>query len=51
MLGAAGLGVKVFFLCCILGAGVYGAASTRNRKILLIQSVPAAVALAVLLLS
>jgi putative membrane protein len=50
-LGAAGSSVKVFFLCCVLVAGLYGAASTGIRKILFMQSVPAAVALALLLLS
>jgi putative membrane protein len=50
-LGQAGSSVKVFFLCCVLVAGVYGAASTGSRRILLTQSVPAAVALALLLLS
>ena len=50
-LGAAGSGVKVFFLSCVLVAGLYGAASTGMRKILLTQAVPAAVALALLLLS
>ena len=50
-LGAAGLSVKVFFLCCVLVAGLYGAASTGIRRILLIQAVPAAVALTLLLLS
>lgn len=49
-LGALGSSVKVFFLCCVLVAGLYGAASTGLRKILLIQAVPAAVALALLLL-
>ena len=32
-LGASGTAVKVFFLCCVLIAGLYGAA-TANRKIL-----------------
>ncbi len=50
-LGAAGGGVKIFFLSCVLIAGVYGAASTGIRRILFIQAVPAAVALALLLLS
>lgn len=50
-LGAAGSGVKVFFLCCVLIAGVYGAASTGRRRILLIQALPAALALSLLLLS
>ena len=49
-LGAAGTGVKVFFLCCVLIAGPYGAA-TASRKILFVQAVPAAIGLALLLLS
>ncbi|TRZ56587.1 MAG: DUF1304 domain-containing protein [Rhodocyclaceae bacterium] len=48
--GAAGTSLKVFFLCCVLVAGLYGAA-TANRKILFIQALPAAVGLALLLLS
>jgi putative membrane protein len=46
-LGAAGDGVKVFFLLCVLVAGLYGAA-TANRKILFIQALPAALGLALL---
>jgi putative membrane protein len=46
---AAGLGVKVFFLLCVLVAGLYGAA-TASRKILFIQALPAAIGLALLLL-
>jgi len=49
-LGASGTSVKVFFLCCVLIAGLYGAA-TANRKILFIQAVPAAIALILLSLS
>ena len=49
-LGAAGSGVKVFFLACVLVAGLYGAA-TASRKILYVQAVPAAVGLALLALS
>ena len=49
-LGAAGTGVKVFFLCCVLVAGLYGAA-TASRKILFVQAVPAAIGLVLLLLS
>jgi len=48
-LGSAGLAVKVFFLSCVLVAGVYGAA-TANKRILFIQAVPAAVGLVLLLL-
>lgn len=49
-LGAAGASVKVFFLCCVLVAGLYGAA-TANRKILFIQAIPATMALIFLSLS
>lgn len=50
VLGAAGDPVKVFFLACVLVAGLYGAA-TASRKILFIQALPAAIGLALLLLS
>ena len=46
-LGAGGFGVLVFFLACVVVAGVYGAA-TASRKILFVQALPAAVALALL---
>ena len=49
-LGAAGTAVKVFFLLCVLVAGVYGAA-TASKKILFIQAVPAAIGLALVALS
>ena len=49
-LGAGGTGVKVFFLCCVLAAGLYGAA-TASRKILFVQAVPAAIGLALVFLS
>ena len=49
-LGDAGASVKVFFLCCVLVAGLYGAA-TANKKILFIQAIPAAIALILLSLS
>lgn len=48
--GGAGTGVKVFFLGCVLVAGLYGAA-TASRKILFVQALPAAVGLALLLMS
>ncbi len=44
-LGAAGMGVKVFFLSCVVIAGVYGAA-TVGKKILYVQALPAAIGLA-----
>ncbi|HTD90700.1 MAG TPA: DUF1304 domain-containing protein, partial [Burkholderiales bacterium] len=49
-LGAGGTSVKVFFLCCVLVAGLYGAA-TAHRKILFIQAIPAAIGLPLVLLS
>lgn len=39
-----GTQVELFFLACILVAGVYGAA-TSSRKILFVQAVPAALGL------
>jgi len=47
-LGAAGLDIKVFFLGCVIVAGVYGAWSV-SRRILWVQAVPGAVALALVL--
>jgi putative membrane protein len=44
-LGDAGDPVKIFFLLCVAVAGAYGAA-TVNVRILLIQTVPALIALA-----
>ena len=49
-LGAAGAGVKIFFLLCVLVAGVYGAA-TASRRILLVQALPAAIGLALVWLA
>ena len=43
-LGAAGFQIKVFFLLCVIIAGLYGAA-TASRKILYVQALPAALAL------
>ncbi len=44
VLGAEGYAIRVFFLTCVVLAGVYGAA-TVNRRIFFIQSLPAAAAL------
>jgi putative membrane protein len=49
-LGAAGWSVKVFFLLCVLVAGLYGAA-TASRRILFVQALPASLGLALLWLS
>jgi putative membrane protein len=42
--------IKVFFLLCVIVAGVYGAA-TVSRRILLVQAAPAAIALILLWLA
>lgn len=47
-LGAAGHDIKVFFLGCVVVAGVFGAA-TVSRKIFFVQALPAIIALALLL--
>jgi len=49
-LGVEGFGVKLFFLGCVLAAGLFGAA-TVSRRILFVQALPAAVGLAFLLAS
>lgn len=45
-----GRSVQIFFLLCVAVAGVYGAISS-SRRILFVQTVPAAVALAAVLLA
>jgi putative membrane protein len=42
--------IKVFFLICVIVAGIYGAA-TVSRRILVVQAAPAALALILLLLA
>jgi putative membrane protein len=49
-LGRAGTGVNVFFLGCVIVAGLFGAV-TASRKILFVQALPAAIALVLVLLS
>jgi putative membrane protein len=49
-LGAAGRGVVIFFLLCVIAAGVFGAV-TASRKILYVQAVPGVVALLAVLVS
>lgn len=46
--GTAGIDVKVFFLACVIVAGLFGGA-TVNRSILFVQAVPGIIALALLL--
>ena len=50
LLGPGGHAVKIFFLACVIVAGVFGAA-TASRKILWVQAVPGAIALLLVLLS
>lgn len=47
-LGAEGLHVKLFFVACVIIAGVFGAA-TVSRNILFVQALPGIIALALLL--
>jgi len=49
-LGASGQHIKVFFLGCVIVAGVYGAWSV-SKRILWVQAFPGAVALALVLAS
>lgn len=49
-LGSAGRSVELFFLGCVLVAGVFGAV-TASRKILFVQALPAAIALVLVLLT
>ena len=48
VLGTAGFGIKVFFLGCVIVAGVYGA-FTVSRGILWVQALPGVLALALVL--
>ena len=48
--GAGGRATVLFFLGCVIVAGVYGAA-TASRRILFVQALPAAVALLLVLLA
>ena len=48
-LGDAGYSIKVFFLACVVVAGVFGGL-TASRTILLVQALPAGIALLMLLL-
>jgi putative membrane protein len=49
ILGADGTSIKVFFLSCVLVAGLYGG-MTASRKILIVQALPAAIGLALVLI-
>jgi putative membrane protein len=47
---AVGFQIKVFFLVCVMVAGVYGASSV-SRRILYVQAAPAALAIVLLYLA
>jgi putative membrane protein len=49
-LGPAGDAIKIFFLACVIVAGIFGAA-TASLKILWVQALPGALALTLLLLA
>ena len=49
-LGTAGYPIKLFFLACVIVAGVFGA-MTASRKILWVQAVPGSVAIALVILA
>ncbi len=44
ILGPEGIWIRIFFLACVVIAGLYGAA-TVGKKILYVQALPAAIAL------
>ncbi len=50
VLGGEGTSIKIFFLGCVIVAGVFGG-FTASRKILWVQALPGAVALALVLLA
>jgi putative membrane protein len=50
VLGGEGISIKIFFLGCVIVAGVFGS-FTASRKILWVQALPGAVALALVLLA
>ncbi len=49
-LGSAGQDVRLFFLLCVLAAGIYGGL-TASRRILLAQGLPALIAVVLSLLA
>jgi putative membrane protein len=49
-LGSAGHEIRLFFLLCVLVAGIYGGL-TANRRILVVQALPALLALVLGLLA
>ena len=50
LLGEGGHAIKLFFLGCVVVAGIFGAV-TVGKKILFVQALPAAIAMALVLMS
>jgi putative membrane protein len=50
LLGPAGRPIEIFFLGCVIVAGLFGAA-TASRRILYVQALPGALALALVLMA
>lgn len=50
LLGAAGHATAIFFLSCVVAVGLFGG-FTANRKIVFVQALPGAVALALVFLA
>jgi putative membrane protein len=50
LLGAAGVSIKLFFLGCVIVAGIFGAA-TVGKKILIVQALPAVIAMVLVLIA
>jgi putative membrane protein len=50
LLGTSGDAIKIFFLCCVIVAGLYGAHSV-GKKVLWVQAVPGLVSLGLVLTS
>jgi len=48
LISTGGFDALIFFLCCIIIAGIYGGI-TANRSILWLQALPAAIALSLLI--
>ncbi|MBI5082188.1 MAG: DUF1304 family protein, partial [Chloroflexi bacterium] len=48
--GAGGAAVKIFFLACVIIAGIYGSFSV-SRKIFYVQALPAIIAMVFVLLA
>ncbi len=49
-LGGNGSSIKIFFLSCVIIAGLFGAL-TANRKILYVQALPATIALILIVMN